>query len=270
MQHGQHGVAVEHARIIGAHDYAHTAIGLQVRHVGQHEVRSARCLGPANINRHEQVELLQNTQPSLRITIARPGIAGIDDEPPQIAGQNRLTDGRAQAAHRIDQWIALGPQLRLMRHRQRRETHRVQVAQRKRRRWIERAARMSNTAQQHIDHTDSSRGLGAIGIRDTDATMKASVHHRSRRRGSQISRSRTDIVRRHVAHRLGPLRRPNSGRLRQLVKTRGIAGHELVVIQILGNQDMGNTQQQRQSQPGRTRNQRSASAAEHCAAGPRQ
>ena len=76
--------------------------------------------------------------------------------------------------------------------------------------------------------------------------MKASVHHRSRRRGSQISRSRTDIVRRHVAHRLGPLRRPNSGRLRQLVKTRGIAGHELVVIQILGNQDMGNTQQQRQ------------------------
>lgn len=36
------------------------------------------------------------------------------------------------------------------------------------------------------------------------------------------------------------------GRLRKLVKARGIAGHELVVIQILGNQDMGNTQQKRQ------------------------
>ena len=60
MLHGQHGVAVEHARIVGAHDCAHTAIGLQVRHIGQHEVRSTRRLGPANINRHEQVELFQN------------------------------------------------------------------------------------------------------------------------------------------------------------------------------------------------------------------
>ena len=80
MLHRQHGVAVEHARIIGAHGCAHTAVGLQIRHVGQHEVRSARCLGPANINRHEQVELPQNTQPSLRIAIARTGVTGIDDE----------------------------------------------------------------------------------------------------------------------------------------------------------------------------------------------
>ena len=60
MLHRQHGVAVEHTRIVGAHDRAHTAVSLQIRHVGQHEVRSARCLGPANINRHEQVELFQN------------------------------------------------------------------------------------------------------------------------------------------------------------------------------------------------------------------
>ena len=105
---------------------------------------------------------------------------------------------------------------------------------------------MSNTAQQHIDQADSTRGLGAVGIRNADATMKASVHHRSRRRHSQITRSRTDIVRRHVAHRLGPLRRPSSSRLRQLIKTRGIAGHELVVIQVLDNQDMRSAQQQGQ------------------------
>lgn len=36
------------------------------------------------------------------------------------------------------------------------------------------------------------------------------------------------------------------GRLRQLVKTSGIAVHELVVVQALGNQHVGNTQQQRQ------------------------
>ncbi|MFR7750896.1 MAG: hypothetical protein ACLU1W_09245 [Collinsella sp.] len=43
---------------------------------------------------------------------------------------------------------------------------------------------MSNTAQQHIDQTNRARGLGAVGIRDTDAAVKAGVHHRSRRRGS--------------------------------------------------------------------------------------
>ena len=37
-----------------------------------------------------------------------------------------------------------------------------------------------------------------------------------------------------------------NGRLRQLVKTRGIAGHELVVIQALGNEHMRNAQQQGQ------------------------
>ena len=31
---------------------------------------------------------------------------------------------------------------------------------------------MSNTAQQNIDQADGARGLGAIGIRDTDTTMK--------------------------------------------------------------------------------------------------
>ena len=129
MLHGQHGVAVEHARIVGAHDCAHTAVGLQIRHVGQHEIGSTRRLGPANINRHKQVELLQNTQPSLCIAIARTGVTGIDDEPTQIAGKNRLTDGRAQPAHRIDQWIALGPQLGLARHRRRRKARGIEVAQ---------------------------------------------------------------------------------------------------------------------------------------------
>ena len=60
MLHRQHGVAVEHARIVGAHHRSHAAVGLQIRHIGQHEVRSARRLGPANINRHEQVKLFQN------------------------------------------------------------------------------------------------------------------------------------------------------------------------------------------------------------------
>ena len=181
MLHGQHGVAVEHPRIVDAHDRSHAAVGLQIRHVGQHEVRSARCLGPANINRHEQVELLQNTQPSLRIAIARTGVTGIDDEPTQIAGKNRLTDGRAQAAHRIDQWIALGPQLGPTRHRRRRKARGIEVAQHKRRGRIERAARMSDAAQQHIDQTNRARGLGAIGIRDANAAMKAGVHHGSGR-----------------------------------------------------------------------------------------
>ena len=60
MLHRQHGVAVEHARIVGAHDRTHAAVSLQIRHVGQHEIRSTRRLGPANINRHEQVKLFQN------------------------------------------------------------------------------------------------------------------------------------------------------------------------------------------------------------------
>ena len=60
----------------------------------------------------------------------------------------------------------------------------VQIAQRKRRGWIERAARMPDAAQQHIDQADSARGLGTIGIRDTDATMKARIHHGGRRGGS--------------------------------------------------------------------------------------
>ena len=246
MLYRQHGVAVEHARIVGAHDRAHTAVGLQIRHVGQHVIRSTRRLGPANINRHEQVEPLQNTQPSLRIAIARTGVTGIDDEPTQIAGKNRLTDGRAQAAHRIDQWIALGPQLGPARHRRRRKARGIEVAQHKRRGWIERAARMSDAAQKHIDQADSTRGLGAIGIRDTDATMKARIYHSGRRGGSEIARRSDNLCGRHVAHRLGPLGRPSASRLRQLVKTRGIAGNELVVVQALGNEHMRNAQQQGQ------------------------
>ena len=121
---------------------------------------------------------------------------------------------------------------------------------------------MSNTAQQHIDQADSTRGLGAVGIRNADATMKASVHHRSRRRHSQITRSRTDIVRRHVAHRLGPLGRPSTGRLRQLVKPRGIAVNELVVVQPSAINTWAIPSSSAKSQPGRTRSQRSASAAE--------
>ena len=246
MLHGQHGVAVEHARIVGAHDCAHTAVGLQIRHVGQHEVRSTRRLGPANINRHEQVELLHNTQPSLCIAVSRAGITGIDDEPTQIAGKNRLTDGRAQAAHWIDQWIALGPQLELTWHRRRRESRRVQIAQGKRRGRVEGTARMSDAAQQHIDQADSTRRLRTVGIRDTNATMKTRIHHSGRRGGSEIARRGDNLCGRHVAHRLGPLGRPSTGRLRQLVKTRGIAVHELVVVQALGNQHVDNTQQQRQ------------------------
>ena len=184
MLHRQHGVAVEHARIVGACHRSHATVGLQIRHVRQHEVRSARCLGPANINRHEQVELLQNTQPSLCIAIARTGVTGIDDEPAQIAGQNRLTDGRAQTALGIDERIALGPQLGHARHRWRRKACGIEVAQHTRCRWIERAARVSDAAQQHIDQADSARGLGAIGIRDADATMKACIHHSGRRGGS--------------------------------------------------------------------------------------
>ena len=164
----------------------------------------------------------------------------------QIAGQYRLTDGRAQAAHRIDQWIALGPQLGPARHRRRRKACGIEVAQHKRRGRIERAAYMPDAAQQHIDQADSARGLGAIGIRDTDATMKARIHHSGRRGGSEIARRGDNLCGRHVAHRLGPLGRPSTGRLRQLVKACGIAGNELVVIQFLGNQDMGNTQQQGQ------------------------
>lgn len=76
--------------------------------------------------------------------------------------------------------------------------------------------------------------------------MKARIHHSGRRGGSEIARRGDNLCGRHVAHRLGPLGRPSTGRLRQLVKACGIAGHELVVIQILGNQHMGDTQQQRQ------------------------
>ena len=43
---------------------------------------------------------------------------------------------------------------------------------------------MPDAAQQHIDQADSARGLGAIGIRDADATMKACIHHSGRRGGS--------------------------------------------------------------------------------------
>ena len=60
--------------------------------------------------------------------------------------------------------------------------------------------------------------------------MKARIHHSGRRGGSQIARRGDYLCGRHVAHRLGPLRRPNSSRLRQLIKTRGIAGNKLVVV----------------------------------------
>ena len=76
--------------------------------------------------------------------------------------------------------------------------------------------------------------------------MKARIHHSGRRGGSEVARRGGNLCSRHVTHRLGPLGRPSTGRLRQLVKACGIAVHELVVIQVLGNQDMGNTQQQRQ------------------------
>ena len=105
---------------------------------------------------------------------------------------------------------------------------------------------MPDAAQQHIDQADSACGLGAIGIRDADATMKTRIHHSGRRGGSEIARRGDNLCGRHVAHRLGPLERPGTGRLRQLVKTSGIAVHELVVVQALGNQHVGNTQQQRQ------------------------
>ena len=105
---------------------------------------------------------------------------------------------------------------------------------------------MSDAAQQHIDQTDSARGLGAIGIRDTDTAMKARIHHSGRRGGSEVARRGGNLCGRHVAHRLGPLGRPSTGRLRQLVKARGIAGNKLVIVQALGNEHMGNTQQQRQ------------------------
>ena len=105
---------------------------------------------------------------------------------------------------------------------------------------------MSDAAQQHIDQADSARGLGAIGIRDTDTAMKARIHHSGRRGGSEVARRGGNLCSRHVTHRLGPLGRPSTGRLRQLVKARGIAGNKLVIVQALGYQHMCDTQQQRQ------------------------
>ena len=98
-------------------DRSHAAVSLQIRHVGQHEIRSTRRLGPANINRHEQVELLQNTQPSLCIAIARTGVTGIDDESTQVPGQewtgrwsctNRARDRRADSV-RTPAWARAAP-----------------------------------------------------------------------------------------------------------------------------------------------------------------
>ena len=105
---------------------------------------------------------------------------------------------------------------------------------------------MPQAAQQHIDQADSARRLGAVGIRDADATVKARIDHGGRRRSSQIARRRTDVVGRHVAHRLGPLGRPGDSRPRQLIKARGIAGHKVAIVQVLGYQNVGNTQQQGQ------------------------
>ena len=45
--------------------------------------------------------------------------------------------------------------------------------------------------------------------------MKARIHHSGRRGGSEVARRGDNLCGRHVAHRLGPLRRPNSSRLRQ-------------------------------------------------------
>ena len=246
MQNGQYGIAVEHARVVAAHDRTHATVGLQIRYIGQDIIGHARRLGPSDINGHEQVKLLQNRKPGPSIAIARTGVTGIDDEPAQIAGKNRLTDGRTQAAHRIDQRIALGPQLGPARHRRRRKACGIEVTQHERRGRVEGTARVSDAAQQHIDQADSARGLGAIGIRDTDAAMKARIHHGGRRGGSEVARRGGNLCGRHVAHRLGPLGRPSTGRLRQLVKARGIAGNKLVIVQALGYQHMCDTQQQRQ------------------------
>ena len=105
---------------------------------------------------------------------------------------------------------------------------------------------MSDAAQQHIDQTNRARGLGTVGIRDTDAAMKARIHHSGRRGGSEIARRGDNLCGRHVAHRFGPLGCPSTGRLRQLVKACGVAVHELVIVQVLGYQHMCDTQQQRQ------------------------
>lgn len=76
--------------------------------------------------------------------------------------------------------------------------------------------------------------------------MKARIHHGGRRGGSQIARRGDNLFGRHVGHRLSPLGHPSTGRLRQLIKARGIAGNELVIVQTLGNQHVCDTQQQRQ------------------------
>ena len=107
MQHGQHSVAVKHACIVATYDRTDTAVGLQIRHVGQHKVRSTRRLGPTDIDGHEQVELPKDAKPCIGVAVTRTGVAGIDDEPAQVAGKNGLADGRAQTAHRIDERIAL-------------------------------------------------------------------------------------------------------------------------------------------------------------------
>ena len=246
MQHGQHSVAVKHARIVATHDRTDTAVGLQIGHVGQHIVGRTCRLGPADIDRHEQVKLPQDAKPRIGVTVTRTGVAGIDDEPAQVASEDGLADGRAQTAHRIDERIALGAQLGFRRHRRRRKARRVQVAQREGRRRVERTARTPQAAQQHIDQADSARRLGAVGIRNADATVKARIDHGGRRRGSQIARRRADVVGRHITHRLGPLGCPGTSRLRQLIKARGIAGHKVTVVQVLDYQNVGNTQQQGQ------------------------
>ena len=76
--------------------------------------------------------------------------------------------------------------------------------------------------------------------------MKARIHHSGGRGGSEIARRGGNLCGRHVAHRLGPLGRPSTGRLRQLVKACGIAGNKLVIVQVLGNHHMRNAQQQGQ------------------------
>ena len=95
MQNRQHRIAVEHARIVATHDRTHAAVGLQIRHIGQYKIGSTRRLGPADIDGHEQVELLQDAKPRIGVAVTRTRIASINDEPAQVAGKNRLADGRA-------------------------------------------------------------------------------------------------------------------------------------------------------------------------------
>ena len=234
------------SRVEGGALHADASVALKRGEVGQHHVGQARRLAHAHVDGHEQLELAHELGPGTRVAVAHHGVGRVGDEAVDLSQLNGLADGGAQALLGVHEGVALRARLGHLGHGGRREALGVEGAQRQLEGRVEVAALLAIVAEQGVHQGDHASRLRGVDVGDAQPSVQAAIHHRARSRLPQAAGDLHHVVGVDAAGVCAPCGGVGAHGLGELLEPCGVAGYELLVVEVLLDEHMRQAQQKGQ------------------------